>query len=150
MQLLRRALDLQVLCLLRQARWGMGTEVLAILRVRRLLPSLEQGPQGPILAQACCPHHLQDQQRQVGFVQMPVPALELGRKRLEVCPIPLHHLHPRTLPRPPSLLQQLLVPFRVQTLIHGVTSIHRLEQDIPLRIRLPILTLIPAHSHAHL
>ena len=146
MQLLRRALDLRVLCLLRQARWGMGTEVPAILRVRRLLPSLEQGP---ILAQACCPHHLQDQQRQVGFVQMPVPALELGRKRLEVRPIPLHHLHPRTLPRPPSLLRQLLVPFRVQTLIHGVTSIHRLEQDIPLRIRLPTLTLIPARSHAH-
>ena len=76
MQLLRQALDLQALCLkllLRHARRVMGMEVLAIHRVLRLLPSLEQGPQDPILAQVCHPHHLQDQQQEVAFVQFPVP-----------------------------------------------------------------------------
>jgi len=84
-RLLRQALDLQALCselLLRQAQRGMGMEVPAIHRVLRLLPSLEQGLQGPILAQVYYPHHSQDQQQQVGFVQLPVPPLELGRERL--------------------------------------------------------------------
>lgn len=90
MQPLRRPLGLQALCselLLRQARRGMGMEVPAMRRVLHLLPSLEQGPQGPIPAQVCYPHHLQDQQQPVGFVQLPLPPLEPGRKHLSVRPI---------------------------------------------------------------
>ena len=82
MQLLLRALDLQALCseiLVRQMRRGMGMEVLAMHRVLRLLPSLEQGPPVLILAQICYPHHLQDQQQQAGFVPVPVPPLQWNR-----------------------------------------------------------------------
>ena len=54
----------------------MGIEVLAMHRVLRLLPSLEQGHPVLILAQICYPHHLQDQQQQAGFVPVPVPPLQ--------------------------------------------------------------------------
>ena len=65
-----------------EARRVMGIEVLAMHCALRLLPSLEQDPQGHIPAQVYYPCHLQDQQQPVGFVQLLVPLLKPGRKHL--------------------------------------------------------------------
>lgn len=110
-----RALGLQALCsdlLLRQARQGMGMEAPAMHRVLRLLPNLEQGPQGRI-PEVCYPHQLQDQQQPLGFVLLPVPSHELERKHLPVRPIQLR----RHIPLPPRTPLHPLILLRLPTLL---------------------------------
>lgn len=84
-QPLHLALGLQARCLellLKQARQDLGMAAPAIHRALRLLPNLEPVPRGPIPVQVFYPHHLQDRQRLVAFVQLPVPPSILGQKHL--------------------------------------------------------------------